>query len=297
MDPRLLETFCAVVDHQSATSAAAALGLTQPAVSTQIARLEEAVGFALFDRTGGRLKSTSEGLLFYAEAKKALSGFDRLALAADQIRGANSGHLVVASHPSAAIALLPELVANFVRSRPNVQVRMVTRASDVVSRLLSSESFEIGIAEPPIGEVALSVAKFSLRCVAVVPKTHKLAREKVLTPRLLAGEPMVATWRATLTYQRLRQAFADAGIALDICAETELFASACGIVAGGAGITLVDPLSAKAFNSPRVVIRKFAPAIPYDICVFLGREPSLLALSFIEDVKAQLARYVDRGQS
>ena len=41
MDLRLLEAFRAVVDHRSVTNAAAAMGITQPAVSAQIARLEQ----------------------------------------------------------------------------------------------------------------------------------------------------------------------------------------------------------------------------------------------------------------
>src|SRR4029077_15870220 len=72
MDVRLLEAFRAVVDHRSVTAAAGAMGVTQPAVSTQIARLEETIGFALFERSGGRLKPTPEGLLFYAEATRVL---------------------------------------------------------------------------------------------------------------------------------------------------------------------------------------------------------------------------------
>ncbi len=63
MDVKLLEAFRAVVDHRSVTAAASVLGVTQPAVSTQIARLEEMIGFALFERSGGRLKPTPEGLL------------------------------------------------------------------------------------------------------------------------------------------------------------------------------------------------------------------------------------------
>ncbi|NJN16512.1 MAG: LysR family transcriptional regulator, partial [Oscillochloris sp.] len=53
-------------------------GVTQPAVSTQIARLEETIGFALFERSGGRLKPTPEGMLFYAEATRVLGEVDRL---------------------------------------------------------------------------------------------------------------------------------------------------------------------------------------------------------------------------
>ena len=91
MDVRLLEAFRAVVDHRSVTAAAGAMGVTQPAVSTQIARLEEMIGFALFERSGGRLKPTSEGMLFYAEAMRVLGEFDRLQTTTVQIREGQAG--------------------------------------------------------------------------------------------------------------------------------------------------------------------------------------------------------------
>src|SRR5262245_17904140 len=150
MDVRLLEAFRAVVDHRSVTNAAASLGVTQPAVSAQIARLEEELGFALFERGNGRLKPTAEGLLFYAEARKALSGIDQLAQAAEQIRTAQTGRLILASHPSAAISLLPSLISAFLAQRPGVCVRLVARNSEIISRLLPTESYDIGIAELPI---------------------------------------------------------------------------------------------------------------------------------------------------
>src|SRR6185312_7454760 len=105
MDVKLLEAFRAVIDHRSVTAAAQAMGVTQPAVSTQIARLEEACGFALFERSGGRLKPTAEGMLFYAEATRVLGEVDRLQATTAQIRGGQSGKLAIASHPSAAISL------------------------------------------------------------------------------------------------------------------------------------------------------------------------------------------------
>ena len=107
MDLRLLEAFRAVVDHRSVTNAATVLGVTQPAVSAQIARLEQELGFSLFDRGTGRLKPTPEGVLFYAEASKALTGIDRLTQAAEHIRTAQTGRLIIASHPSAAIRCCP----------------------------------------------------------------------------------------------------------------------------------------------------------------------------------------------
>jgi DNA-binding transcriptional LysR family regulator len=283
MDFRLLEAFRTVVDHRSVTGAAAALGVTQPAVSAQIARLEQAVGFALFERISSRLKPTPEGLLFYAEASRALTGIDRLAQAAEQIRTAQMGRLVIASHPSASISLLPGLVSAFLSERPGVRVRLVSRNSDVISQLLPAQSYDIGIAELPIDETPVRLARYRMRCVAILPKQHTLARRKVLTPAILSRHPVVALSGTLQTSMRMVEAFADAGAEWAPVAEGEYFASICGLVASGTGWSLVDPLSARTFEHLGLAIRAFEPAIHYEIGVFHARErePSLLAQTFL----------------
>jgi DNA-binding transcriptional LysR family regulator len=290
MDVRLLEAFRAVVDHRSVTAAAGAMGLTQPAVSTQIARLEETIGFALFERSGGRLKPTPEGLLFYAEATRVLGEVDRLQATTVQIREGQAGRLTIASHPWAAISLLPKLVSEFLALRPGVSVRLISRHSDVVSQLLPSESFDIGIAELPIDETSVKLAKFQMRCVVVLPPRHALASRKLLTPELLSGLPMVAPARSLQLPPRLLAAFAAAGAQLNTVVEAEFLASLCGLVAAGTGWSLVDPLSAEGFSSFGLVARPFEPAILYEVGVFhrRDREPSMLAAAFLEMLEAKL---------
>jgi DNA-binding transcriptional LysR family regulator len=283
MDVRLLEAFRAVVDHRSVTNAAAAMGVTQPAVSAQIARLELVLGFSLFDRSNGRLKPTAEGILFYAEANRALTGIDRLAQAAEQIRTAQTGRLVIASHPSAAISLLPSLVSTFLAERPGVVVRLLSRNSDVISQLLPTESYDIGIAELPIDETAVRMSRFRMRCVAILPAAHELRARKVLTPAILSGHSVVAPSRTLQTSVRVLKAFADASADWAPIAEAEYFASICGLVASGAGWSIVDPLSAQTFKHLGLVVREFEPTVHYEIGVFCARErePSILAQSFL----------------
>lgn len=290
MDVRLLEAFRAVVDHRSVTAAAGVMGITQPAVSTQIARLEETIGFALFERSGGRLKPTPEGMLFYAEATRVLGEVDRLQTATAQIREGQAGRLTIASHPWAAISLLPRLVADFVGTRPGVSVRLVSRHSDVVSQLLPSESFDIGIAELPLDETAVKVARFQMRCVAILPPRHALAPRKLLTPQLLSGLPMVAPARSLQLPARLLGAFSSAGAQLNVVVEAEFLASLCGLVAAGTGWSLVDPLSAESFSHLGLVARPFEPAVLYEVGVFhrRDREPSMLAASFLEMLEGKL---------
>ena len=284
MDVKLLEAFRAVVDHRSMTAAAGAMGVTQPAVSTQIARLEEAVGFSLFERANGRLKPTPEGMLFYAEASRVLGEVDRLQAATAQIREGQSGRLTIASHPSAAISLLPNLVAQFLGERPGVAVRLISRHSDVVSQLLPTESFDIGIAELPIDESEVQVRRYGMRCVAILPPRHALASCKVLTPQLLGPHPMVMPARSHQVPNRIRSVFLAAGVSINAVVEAEFFASLCGLVAAGAGWSIVDPLSARSFEHLGFVTRPFEPAVTYDIGAFhrRDREPSLLATAFLD---------------
>ncbi|WP_218822007.1 LysR family transcriptional regulator, partial [Haematobacter genomosp. 1] len=72
MDIRLLESFVMVVRNGSSTAAARILGVTQPAVSGQIARLERSLGFDLFSRQSGGLVLTPNGKLFLSEAENVL---------------------------------------------------------------------------------------------------------------------------------------------------------------------------------------------------------------------------------
>jgi DNA-binding transcriptional LysR family regulator len=290
MDVKLLEAFRAVVDSRSVTAAAQALGITQPAVSGQIAKLEESVGFPLFERAGGRLKPTPEGLLFYTEATRVLGEVDRLAATTAQIREGQSGRLVIASHPAAAISMLPPLVAAFVAERPGVSVRLVSRHSDVVSQLLPTEGYDLGIAELPVDDTAVRLMRFQMRCVAILPPRHALASRKLLTPALLSGQPMIAPARSPQMLSRIYGTFAGAEAQINAVVEAEFFASCCALVAAGTGWSLVDPLSAQSFSHLGLVTRPFEPAVMYEIGVFhrRDREPSVLAAAFLELLESKL---------
>jgi DNA-binding transcriptional LysR family regulator len=178
---------------------------------------------------------------------------------------------------------LPPVISGFLAERPGVLVRLVSRNSDVISRLLPTDSYDIGIAELPIDDSAVRLTRFRLRCVAILPSGHPLEGAKTLTPALLSGLPAVSLAPSLQTSVRLRTTFAEAGAEFRAIAEAEYFASICGMVASGAGWSLVDGLSAETFKHLGLVVRRFEPAISYEIGAFSAgdREPSLLAQAFL----------------
>src|SRR4051812_50178710 len=73
MDTRQLAAFVAVVDKKSFSQAAERLGVTQPAVSLQIAALEKRLGVRLLDRSGRRGGPTEAGQRVYPDAHRGLA--------------------------------------------------------------------------------------------------------------------------------------------------------------------------------------------------------------------------------
>jgi DNA-binding transcriptional LysR family regulator len=295
MDIRLLEAFRAVVETGSVTHAAAALGVTQPAVSAQIARLETVLGFALFERSGNRLRPTPEAIAFRAEVDRTLGRIDDLASAAALLRDGQSGSLAIASHPMAGLTLLTPVVASFIRERPHVRVQLITRNSDVVRGMFPSRMHDIGICELPIDPSGLNVTRYRTRCVALLPKGHALCAHDVITPELMSGLPFIGMSREWSVYHVVATTFAEAGAHLNVVASSELFAMICSLVANGAGVSIVDPASAAQFGGIGLEVRPFEPEVSYEIAVFHAAERGLsrIGQAFLKAFDAHLQRFVE----
>jgi DNA-binding transcriptional LysR family regulator len=294
MDIRLLEAFRAVLESGSVTQAAAVLGVTQPAVSAQLTRLESELGFALFERSGNRLRPTSEAIVFRGEVDRTLDHLDELDRAVEEIRAGQVGSVTVAALPMASLTLLPPVVAAFARQRPRVTVQLFTRNSDIVRGMFPSRTHDIGIAEMPVDPSGLRVHRYRMDCVAVLPKDHALAAHKILTPELMSGVPFVGMSREWAAYHAITPVFAEAGARLNTVAVSELFAVCCALVASGVGVSIVDPATAEQFAHAGVAVRPFRPAVPYDIALFhsADRDLSLPARSLVQAFDQHVRRFV-----
>lgn len=97
-DSRLLSgigVVAAVVEAGSFARAGEAMGLTQPAVSRAVARLEERVGIRIFNRTARAISLTDEGRLFYESVAPLLAGIEEAAVSAGKSKAIVRGRLRV----------------------------------------------------------------------------------------------------------------------------------------------------------------------------------------------------------
>lgn len=299
MDLRLIEIFSAVMRHRSATEAARVLGISQPAVSAALKRLEQEVGFALFRRESRHIVPTAEADLLHGEAVHALAGFSELADAAAGISAGQRGILTIATSPGPGIAWLPEIVSRFRRERPATQLRLLTRSSENVRRLVSSRAFDIGIAEPPFDRTNTVLKRYRFRLQCLMPAGHALAAHETLTPDLLAGNDLIITPGSNTSYAAIARAFEASGTPFHPAIECEFFAIAMNLVIAGAGVCLVDALSLadtlrRTANPDALTIRPFAPPVFYEVGLLKPNvgELSILARQFVKLLDDYTAPYL-----
>lgn len=143
LDPDLLRTFIAVVEHRSFTRAAAALHRTQSAASTQIRRLEDRLGAPLFHRTTAHVEMTPAGerLLGYARQMLALNDEAIARVRLHTVEGV----VRLGVMDDYGSIVIPPILARFASSHPQIEIRMETGlTSTMVDRI--GRDFDVVIA-------------------------------------------------------------------------------------------------------------------------------------------------------
>lgn len=130
-----LRVFVKVCEVQSITKAAEALFMTQPAVSIQLKKLQDAFEIPLTEVIGRKLYITDFGKQIWDLAMEILEKVDRIEAATDQYKGIMTGHIKIAS-ASTGKYVIPYFLTDFMQSHPGVTVTIdVTNKTRVVESL------------------------------------------------------------------------------------------------------------------------------------------------------------------
>ena len=138
-----LRTFLALAEKKSFTRAGVQVNKSQTAVSMQIKRLEDEIGRKLFDRSAKTVKLTAEGNTLINYARRMVREHD------DAVRALSKpnleGFIRFGSPEHYTIGLLPELLARFASSYPDVLVEMRCENSDKIKEAIDKGELDIGI--------------------------------------------------------------------------------------------------------------------------------------------------------
>ncbi|GLU33652.1 LysR substrate-binding domain-containing protein [Trinickia caryophylli] len=287
---RQVEAFRALMQRQTVTRAALALHVSQPAVSRLLADFEASVGFTLFDRQQGRLVPTAEARLLYDEVERAFVGMDSITHAAQQIRAMRRGSLRIAGSPAVALELLPRAVTDFIARHPGVDVTLLTHSARTVVEMVASERVDVGFVAEAVPHHAVRlecIVDAPMRCI--VPPAHRLARKRMLRPEDLRDEPFISFPHAFVARTEIDRVFAQHAVSRQLVLEAQLSQTVVALVANGAGVAFIDPVTA-AFAAPRVAVRPFAPEIRDHVFLATpnGQRLPNLASAFVELATAAL---------
>ncbi len=145
MDIKSLETFCLLASNKSFTKTADKLFVTQPAVSKQIAQLEEEFNVSLINRTTKKMNLTRAGEIFYEYSLKILREVNTLKLVMHNFSGLNSGEISIGASTLPGEYILPKLILNFRKKYPDINFNLVIKDSFRIINDISSGLIELGI--------------------------------------------------------------------------------------------------------------------------------------------------------
>jgi DNA-binding transcriptional LysR family regulator len=187
-----LRVFAAVAQESSFSRAAAALRLSQPAVSKTVQELERQTQLALFDRSGRAPRLTDAGSALFARARE-LFGVERIAeeeLSA--LRGLERGILRVGASTTIATYFLPPLLARFHQQHPGVKLIAESANTRAIARRLLEGRLDIALVEGPVSHERISVIPWREdELVVIAPASHPLVHRRRVRASDLANEPFI----------------------------------------------------------------------------------------------------------
>jgi DNA-binding transcriptional LysR family regulator len=145
MDLRRLKTFVAVAELGTVSKAALHLHVGQPALSRQIADLQQELGLRLFDRVGRGLVLTAEGKQLLADCRRVLTDFDAVRERAEFLRRGDTGVVKVAAPPHTIESVLSGFLPRYAVRFPNVHVELTEALGPEQSGMLERGEVHLGI--------------------------------------------------------------------------------------------------------------------------------------------------------
>ena len=144
MDLRHARTFVTVAELGTVSKAALRLHIAQPALSRQIAALEDEFGLKLFDRVGRRLVLTGEGEQLLDDCRGLLNHASAIGERAQLLQRGDSGVLKVGASPQHIESVLSTFLHLYARSYPDVQVKLIEAAGLDTIKMLERGEIHLG---------------------------------------------------------------------------------------------------------------------------------------------------------
>jgi len=267
---RHIEVFRAVMTAGSVTGAAALLHTSQPTLSRDLARLEQLLGYALFERERGRLQATARARALFEEVQRSFQGLARVIERAEALGRGEDAELTVLSLPALSHALLPGALAELLGAHPGARIDITPAEPPLLDAWMSEQRFDLGLAEQatPLPGVRIEPV-LEADEVAVLHANHALATRGRLALEDFEGQDFISLAADDPYRREIDTRFDAAGVMRRLRLQTHSAAAVCELVRAGLGMAVVNPLTARACAGEGLVVRPLAVSIPYRVSALI----------------------------
>lgn len=233
-----LRYFLVAAQREHLGQAAEELGISQPALSRSILRLEEEFGLQLFDRSGRSVRLNASGRLLLRRVERAFAELeDAQRDLADRAAKAANG-IVIGFHATLGTHLIPE-IRQFRKAYPESRLRLLQGPYGFLRDRLLGGDIDLCITSPSFAEADIGWKPlWEEELFVVVPEDHPLAEREEIDLIEIAKEPIVAMKSSYGLRLTLEQLCREAGFQPQISVEAEEVSTLLGLVGAGFGVSL-----------------------------------------------------------
>ena len=282
---RALECLVTIVEQGSLTKAAAALHMSQSALSHQIAAIERELGTPVVERLPRGIRPTAAGLAAVAEARIAVAAADRAVMAGRRVAAGSGGRIRIACAETMTAWVLVPVLRSWRRRVPDVELDLkeYTSADRMLDVLLRGEA-DIVVGPPPTLTDEHIEVLGSEEIVVVAGPEHRFSKMDAVPLAELSAEPLVHYNPDNGNALWLDQFAAQRGVVLpQPTLRTGSPRTAAQLAAAGMGVAVV-PFSALT-PRPGGTIRSVDPPELRDVVVIVAAPHDDLLRRFVSDLK------------
>lgn len=212
---RDVEYFLAMAETGHMGRAAAACGVTQPALSKSLRRLEEETGLTLFERSARRIWLSASGLAFIEHARRLHAEYQDAVRHTGALQAGHAGLLRIGATGATLDTFVMPALADLLPRRPALRVSLKTGLSDELVDGLVNGRLDMAVA-PSYREHAATIESTTISrdtLQIVVRRDHPLSRLRKLTLRDVQRYPWIAPRLQSAAGQAFKRLFDEAGMA------------------------------------------------------------------------------------
>jgi len=294
---RHIEVFHAVYTSGSITGAARLLNVSQPSISKVLAHAEQQLGFPLFERHKGRIVPTREADRLIENVNDVYRDINELRRVSKNLGSAEAGVVRIAMTPALGIDVIPAAIASYLALHPDTMFELETLHQHQVVRALRETRVDFGIVfSPPSTPGIMTDHLAGAQFVVIANRSVDFAGKSKLALDDLRGMDFVNLNARSPLGQILATRIESSDIQLRTVANVETYQMAKALVAHGAGVALIDEITARSSGHDSVATYYLDPPLPFEISILRNvSDPfSVITQRFVDHLQAEMSAFLQR---